>query len=169
MASRSSSRAVYPGTFDPFTNGHLDIAERAVAIFEELVIAVSADSGKQTAFSLEERVEMAREACAHLGRVQVAPFEGLIVEFARSRGAGVLVKGLRTATDFEREMQMAMMNRSLAPDLDTLLLPADSRYAFLSAGLVREVCGLGGNVSAYVPESVLPRLVGRLQPGRDRP
>jgi len=160
---------VYPGTFDPFTNGHLDIAERAAAIFEELLVAVSADSGKQPMFSLDERVEMAREACGHLANVQVAPFDGLIVDFARSRGARALVKGLRTATDFEREMQMAMMNRSLAPGLDTLLLLADSRYAFLSSGLVREVCGLGGDVSAYVPESVLPRLVGRLQPGRDRP
>ncbi|MCD6351572.1 MAG: pantetheine-phosphate adenylyltransferase [Armatimonadetes bacterium] len=163
------SRAIYPGTFDPFTLGHLDIARRAGELFDELVVAVAADSGKQTLFSLDERVEMAAEACREVKNARVLPFDGLVVEFARQQGAIALVKGLRAVADFEREMQMAMMNRTLAPELDTLLLVADTRYAFLSSGLVKEVCTLGGDVSAYVPPSVLPRLVARLHPGRERP
>jgi pantetheine-phosphate adenylyltransferase len=168
MPKAMRCRALYPGTFDPFTNGHLDIAQRAAAIFDELVIGVASDSGKDTLFPLEERVEMVRDACRHLPTVRVESFQGLVVAFASSIGARVLVKGLRAVTDFEREMQMAMMNRSLAPDLDTVFLVADTMYTFLSSGLVKEVCMLGGDVSAYVPETVLPRIVARLQPGRDQ-
>ena len=167
MGDSRPTKAVYPGTFDPFTRGHLDIAERASKLFDELIVAVAASVDKRPIFSLQERVEMAQQACAHLPNVTVMPFEGLVVEFAREQGANVLVKGLRAVTDFEREMQMAMMNRSLAPELDTVLLVTDTKYAFLSAGLVKEVCRLGGDVSEYVPGAVLPRLIARLRPGRD--
>lgn len=167
MTDRRAPRAVYPGTFDPFTNGHLDVVERAAAIFDHLIVGVAAHSDKTPTFSLEERVDMAAAACEHLPNVTVKPFYGLVVDFARENGAKVLVKGLRAVTDFEREMQMALMNRSLAPDMDTVLLVTDTKYAFLSAGLIKEICMLGGDVSAYVPEAVLPKLLARLCPGRD--
>ncbi len=158
---------MYPGTFDPFTNGHLDIAERAAAVFDEIIIAVATDNRKNPLFSIEERVEMAREACRHLPNVCVEPYSGLTVDFALRAGVACLVKGIRAVTDFEYEMQMAMMNRSLSPGLDTVIMVTDARYAFLSSGLIKEVCSLGGDVSAYVPATVLPQLVARLQLGRD--
>ncbi|MBC7288684.1 MAG: pantetheine-phosphate adenylyltransferase [Armatimonadetes bacterium] len=161
------SLAIYPGTFDPFTYGHLDVAERAARLFESLIIAVSSYSGKSPLFTVEERVEMAAEACAHLPNVRVEPFFGLVVDFARQKGARAIVKGLRAVSDFEREMQMALMNRSLAPEVDTLLLVTDYRYAFLSSSLIKEICSLGGDVSAYVPAPVLRRLEQKLQTGRD--
>ena len=160
-------KAVYPGTFDPFTNGHLDVVRRAARIFDELVVAVAEDSGKNPLFSLEERVEMAREACAGIENVVVEGFSGLVVDFARRVGARCLVKGMRAVSDFEREMQMAMMNRSLAPEIDTVFLVTDARYAFLSSSLVKEVCSLGGDVSPYVPRCVLHRLVERLGQRRE--
>lgn len=167
MREKSPLRAVYPGTFDPFTMGHLDVARRAAAVFDELIVAVCANSGKQSLFDLSERVEMAAAACADLRNVTVESFDGLVVEFARARGARVLVKGLRAGSDFERERQQAMMNRQLAPDIETLVILTDPAYAFLSSSLIKEVCGLGGDVSAYVPEIVLQRLLGRLRSGRD--
>ena len=161
------SLAIYPGTFDPFTKGHLDVAERAARLFERVIVAVAAHSDKKPVFSVDERVEMAREACAHLPTVTVEPFYGLVVEFAREKGARAIVKGLRAISDFDREVQMALMNRSLAPEVDTILLVTDSRYAFLSSSLVKEICALGGDVSAYVPAPVLRRLEERLRTGRD--
>ncbi len=166
--TKGCSVAIYPGTFDPFTRGHLDVAERAAKLFERVVVAVAAHSDKNPVFSVEERVEMAREACAHLRTVTVEPFYGLVVEFARQKGARAIVKGLRAISDFDREMQMALMNRSLAPEIDTVLLVTDSRYAFLSSSLVKEICALGGDVSEYVPAPVLRRLEQRLRNGRDR-
>ncbi|MCX7598488.1 MAG: pantetheine-phosphate adenylyltransferase [Armatimonadetes bacterium] len=167
MCEKSVLRAVYPGTFDPFTMGHLDVARRAAAIFDELIVAVCADSGKQLLFDLSERVQMAAAACAGLENVIVEGFHGLVVDFARARGARVLVKGLRASSDFERERQQAMMNRQLAPDIETLVLLTDPAYAFLSSSLIKEVCGLGGDVSAYVPDVVLEPLLRRLRSGRD--
>ncbi len=160
-------KAVYPGTFDPFTNGHLDVVRRAARIFDQLVVAVAEDSGKNPLFSLEERVEMAREACADIENVVVEGFSGLVVDFARRVRARCLVKGMRAVSDFEREMQMAMMNRSLAPEIDTVFLVTDARYAFLSSSLVKEVCSLGGDVSPYVPRCVLERLVERIGQRRE--
>jgi pantetheine-phosphate adenylyltransferase len=162
-------RALYPGTFDPFTLGHLDITQRAAALFDEVVVAVAEAQAKQPLFSLAERVAMAREACAHLPNVRVRGFEGLVVEVARQEGACALVKGLRAVSDFDREMQMALINRSLAPEIDTVLLVTAQELAFLSSSLVKEICSLGGDVSAYVPAAVLPRLRARLQSGRDGP
>jgi pantetheine-phosphate adenylyltransferase len=150
-------RAVFPATFDPVTNGHVAIAERAAALFEELVIGVFAHPDgriKSTLFGVDERVTLVRGAVSHLGNVTVRPFAGLAVELAREEGARVLVRGLRVADDFEFERQMAMMNRHLAPEVETLLLICEPQHAFVSASIVREVALMGGDVSRLVPGDV---------------
>jgi pantetheine-phosphate adenylyltransferase len=167
LGDKSGIRAVYAGTFDPFTMGHLDVARRAARMFSELVIGVSEDSGKRPLFTLEERVEMVAEACAELENVSAAGFSGLVVDFARAVGARVIVKGLRAVSDFEREVQMGLMNRRLEPEVDTVLIVTDTEYMFLSSSLVKEVCSLGGDIGGYVPPQVLPRLLDRLRRGRD--
>jgi pantetheine-phosphate adenylyltransferase len=167
VCDREGIKAVYPGTFDPFTMGHLDVARRAARMFGELVVGVAEDSGKHPLFSLEERVEMVKEACADLENVSATGFDGLVVDLARASGATVIVKGLRAVSDFEREVQMALMNRHLAPRMDTVLVVTDTEYAFLSSSLVKEVCSMGGDVGEYVPPKVLPRLLDRLRLGRD--
>ncbi len=167
MSDQGRVKAVYAGTFDPFTMGHLDVARRASRLFCELTVGVSEDSGKRPLFTLDERVEMVREACAELENVTAAGFSGLVVDFAREAGARVIVKGLRAMSDFEREVQMALMNRRLEPEVDTVLVVTDTEYMFLSSSLVKEVCSLGGEVGDYVPPTVLPRLLDRLRRGRD--
>lgn len=154
-------RAVFPATFDPITNGHVAIAERAAALFEDLVVGVYAHADgrvKATLFALEERLALVRSALSHLPNVQVRPFEGLAVAFARAEAAGVLVRGLRVADDFEFERQMAMMNRHLAPEVETLLLIAEPQHAFVSASIVREVALMGGDVRRLVPAVVAEAL-----------
>ncbi|MFA4030259.1 MAG: hypothetical protein GDYSWBUE_001901 [Candidatus Fervidibacterota bacterium] len=156
------TRAVYPGTFDPITNGHLDVIERAARIFDELIVAVATNPAKQPLFSLEERALMVREACAHLPNVSVETFNGLLVEFARSIGAKVIVKGLRAISDFDYEFQMASMNRKLAPDIETVFIMTSLEYAYLSSSLIKEVAMLGGCIEGLVPPPVLPRLREKL-------
>ncbi len=158
--------AIYPGSFDPITNGHLDVIERARHLFGRVIVAVSADAGKQHLFSVEERVAMARDACADMPEVEVDSFEGLVIEYARSRAAVAIVKGLRAVSDFEREMQMALMNRRLAPELHTVLLVAHTDYTFLSSSLVQEVSSLGGDVADLVPPAVQRRLAEKRQRSR---
>ncbi|MCS7253305.1 MAG: pantetheine-phosphate adenylyltransferase [Armatimonadota bacterium] len=155
-------RAIYPGTFDPITNGHLDIIERAAKIFDELIVAVATNPVKKPLFSLEERVLMIREACAHLPNVRVESFNGLLVEFARSLDARVIVKGLRAVSDFDYEFQMASMNRKLAPDIETVFIMTSLEYAYLSSSIIKEAAMLGGCVQGLVPHSVLPRLKEKL-------
>jgi pantetheine-phosphate adenylyltransferase len=167
LSDQGRVKAVYAGTFDPFTMGHLDVARRASRLFSELVVGVSEDSGKCPVFTLDERVEMVGEACANLGNVRAVGFKGLVVDFAREVGARVIVKGLRAVSDFEREVQMALMNRRLEPEVDTVLVVTDTEYMFLSSSLVKEVCSLGGEIGGYVPPTVLPRLLDRLRRGRD--
>jgi pantetheine-phosphate adenylyltransferase len=159
-------RAVFPATFDPVTNGHVSIAERAAALFDELVIGVYAHHDgriKDTLFSAEERVALVRQAMAHLPNVVVRPFTSLSVDFARAEGAQVIVRGLRVADDFEFERQMAMMNRHLAPEIDTLLLISEPHHAFVSASIVREVAMMGGDVSQLVPPPVIAALRAKTQ------
>ncbi len=148
--------AVFPATFDPITNGHVDIAERAAALFERVIMAVFDHNHpiKQPLFSTEERVEMVRQAVAHIPNVEVEHYTGLTVEYARSKGARVLIRGLRVVSDFEAEFKMAHMNRQLAPEIETVSLMASPEHAFLSSSLVREVALLGGDVSAMVPPVV---------------
>jgi len=155
--------AVCPGSFDPITEGHLDVIRRAAHLFGRVIVAVSADGGKQPLFSLEERVEMARQACADLANVEVDSFEGLVVEYARRRGAVALVKGLRAVSDFEREVQMALMNRRLAEEVHTIFLVTHPDYAFLSSSLAKEVFTLGGDITGLVPPVVAERLKKKMQ------
>lgn len=150
--------ALCPGSFDPITEGHLDIIRRASKMFAKVIVAVSAEAGKQPLFSVGERVEMATEACHSISNTEVDSFSGLVVEYARKRGAVALVKGLRAVSDFEREVQMALMNRRLAPEVYTVFLVTHPDYAFLSSSLVKEIASLGGDVEALVPASVLRRL-----------
>jgi pantetheine-phosphate adenylyltransferase len=154
-------RAVCPGSFDPITNGHLDVIERASKFFDEVIVAVGVNASKHRLFEPEERVEMIQEATAGTPNVRVETFEGLIVDFCKARGVQAIVKGLRAVSDFDYELQMGQMNRSLA-DIDTLFMPADPHYSFLSSSLVKEVATFGGDVSGLVPEAVHRRLRERL-------
>jgi pantetheine-phosphate adenylyltransferase len=157
--------AVYPGTFDPVTNGHLDLVERASRQFDRLILAILRHDEKSPVFSLEERMELLREAAAPFPNVEVDAFHGLLVDYAQRVGAGTIVRGLRALSDFEYELQMAMMNRRLAPALETVFLMPSEAYAYLSSRLVREVARLGGDLTGLVPEQVVEALKRRLGPG----
>lgn len=153
--------AVYPGTFDPITNGHCDLIERAARLFERVVVGVAASTHKQPFFPLEERLALAQQAVPHWPNVEVMRLDGLLVEFVRAQGAGVILRGLRAVSDFEYEFQLASMNRRLCPDVETLFLTPAEQFAFVSSTLVREVAALGGDVTPFVPESVAAALARR--------
>lgn len=150
--------AIYPGSFDPITNGHIDIATRAAKLFTKLIIGIYETPGKHLLFSLEERVELARQAVASLPNIEVQPFSGLTVDFARRVRAQAMVRGLRVSADFEREFDMAMMNRRLHPELELVCLMASPEYQFLSSSLLKEVARLGGSINDLVPEHVAQAL-----------
>jgi len=155
--------ALCPGSFDPVTNGHLDIIERTASHFDEVVVAVIRNPQKSNAlFGLEERQEMLRESCAHLPNVKVAYFKGLLVDFAKRYGAQAIVKGLRAVSDYEYELQMAQMNRSLS-GIETFFITTSPRHSYLSSSLVREVARYGGDVSSMVPPAVNERLLRLFQ------
>jgi pantetheine-phosphate adenylyltransferase len=156
-----NNTAVYPGTFDPITNGHIDICERAARLFDEVVLAVAVDTAKQTFFDLSTRLELAQTVFAQSSSIVVEPFEGLLVNFARERNARIILRGLRAVSDFEYEFQLAGMNRSLDRDIETLFLTPADQYAFLSSSLVREVAMLGGDVSRFVHPVVGEALAAR--------
>jgi pantetheine-phosphate adenylyltransferase len=153
--------ALCPGTFDPVTNGHLDIVRRAAGLFQRVVVAVVENPDKRPLFEVAERVEMLGEAVAELANVEVDSFSGLLVDHARTRGIGVIVKGLRAVTDFDYELQMAQMNRQLA-EVETCFIPTSPRWSYLSSSLVKEVARYGGDVSGLVPDHVARRLKERL-------
>ena len=146
--------AIYPGTFDPITNGHADLLQRALKRFDRVIIAVAGSTGKSTCFSLEERVSLAQTALAQLDHVEVVGFSGLLVKFAQDQGADVILRGLRAVSDFEYEFQLASMNRKLAPDVETMFLTPSEKYAYISSSLVREIARLQGDVSAFVSADV---------------
>ncbi|HEV3233299.1 MAG TPA: pantetheine-phosphate adenylyltransferase [Candidatus Dormibacteraeota bacterium] len=150
--------ALYPGSFDPFTLGHLDVLERAIAIFDKVVVAVLENPSKTPAFTVDERIEMIREAAPGDGQVDVGAFQGLTVDYAQAVGATSIVRGLRATIDFESEFQMALMNRKLAPEISTVFLMTSFANVFLSSSLIKEVARLGGDVSFAVPPSVAKRL-----------
>ena len=157
-------RAIYPGTFDPITFGHADLARRALRLFDNLVVAVATDPAKQPTFTTEERVEMARLALADVAdRVEVVGFDGLLVDFARAKGVQAIIRGLRAVSDFEYEFQLASMNRQLAPDLESIFLTPAKEYAFVSSSLVKEVATLGGDVSHFTPPDVERMLLAKLR------
>lgn len=159
---------LYPGTFDPVTNGHLDVIARAARLLDKLVVGVSISTGKGPLFTLDERVELTRAEIAYLDghngtSIEVVPFDGLLVHFARSIGANMIVRGLRAVTDFDYEFQMAGMNYRLAPDIETVFLMASESHQFIASRLVKEVAALGGDISSFVPPLTLSRTLERLR------
>ncbi|MBM5808178.1 MAG: pantetheine-phosphate adenylyltransferase [Cyanobacteria bacterium M_surface_10_m2_179] len=160
-------QALYPGSFDPLTLGHLDVIERGSNLFNQLVVAVLRNPSKNPCFSVEERLEQIRRATSHLPNVQVAAFDGLTADFAQACGAGVILRGLRALSDFEYELQIAHTNKSLAPQLETLFLATATTHSFLSSSVVKEVARFGGNVGHMVPTGVaedLARLFNQSSP-----
>jgi pantetheine-phosphate adenylyltransferase len=153
--------AIYPGTFDPITNGHLDILERALEIFDRVVITVARNTTKHPLFTDDERVEMLKEVVKGYPNVEVDSFEGLVVEYAKSKGAVALVRGLRAVSDFEYEFQMALMNRKIAEEITTVFLMPHEKYTYLNSTIVREIASLHGDVSQFVPEFVRRKLEER--------
>lgn len=150
--------AIYAGSFDPPTNGHLDLVERATELFGNVVVALGTHATRSALFSLDEREALLRAVCKRFDNVEVDRFEGLLVDYVRARGAGVIVRGLRAATDFEYELQIAHANADLAPELDTVFLPTRTQHGFISASLVREIASHGGDVSRYAPLEVCQAL-----------
>ncbi|MBO0876392.1 MAG: pantetheine-phosphate adenylyltransferase [Pseudonocardia sp.] len=157
-------RAVCPGSFDPVTNGHLDIIERTAGLFDEIVVAVLVNETKRGLFSVDERIDMLREVTAHVPNVTVASFHGLLVDFCREHHVHAIVKGLRAVTDFDYELQMAQMNQRLS-GVDTLFMSTNPEYSFLSSSLVKEVAKFGGDVAHLLPEPVHGRLIKKLAEG----
>ena len=154
--------AIYPGSFDPITNGHLDIVKRASSIFQKLILAIYDIPQKSLMFTADERVEMAREAVKNMKNVEVTKYSGITVEFAKKMNAQVLVRGLRASSDFEREFEMALMNKRLAPDIELVCFMANLKYQFLSSSLLKEIIKLGGNLDDMVPPHVNQALKKRL-------
>ena len=158
-----SKLCVYPGSFDPVTCGHINIIERASAMFAEVRVAVLDNPEKIKAFSVQERMDMLQTACAHLSNVRVDSFSGLLVEYMKQSGAGVVVRGLRSAGDFEVEFQMAQMNRQLYTAIDSIFLMTEPQYAHISSSMVRQVAAFGGDISAFVPAGVQAQVIKRFR------
>ena len=155
---KRSVRAVYPGSFDPITNGHIYIAERAAAVFDEVRVSILVNMRKQYTFDVEERHAMASEALSHLPNVVVDHFTGLLVDYMRQQGAKVIVRGLRAMSDFEYEFQMALVNRQLAPEVETFFIVTDAQYSYLSSSLIRDIFNLGGAIDDVIPPGVYRRM-----------
>ena len=156
------TRVIYPGTFDPITHGHSDLVQRATRLFDHVIVAIAANPPKAPTFTLAERVAMARMALEGLPRVEVCGFDELLVDFARARGARVILRGLRAVSDFEYEFQLAGMNRKLSPEIETLFLMPAEQYSYISSSLVREIAALGGDITPFVHPRVMQALLQRL-------
>lgn len=155
-------KVIYPGTFDPITRGHEDLVRRASRLFDQVVVAVAVSSGKKPFFTLEERVEMAQQALSDCSNVQITAFSGLLMNFLQQQNARIILRGLRAASDFEYEFQMAGMNRCMYPDVETLFMTPSEQYMFISATMVREIASLGGNADAFVHPLVAKKLREKL-------
>ena len=155
--------AIYPGSFDPVTNGHLDIIERTASTFDKVIVAILINSSKTPTFSIEEKIDMLKKATAHIPNVEIEFFDGLLVDFVRKKEAKVIVKGLRAISDFEYEFQMAMLNKSVAPDIETLFMMTNNKYSYLSSSIVKELGRLGANISEYVPEAIIDNVIEKLR------
>jgi pantetheine-phosphate adenylyltransferase len=158
--------AIYPGSFDPVTNGHLDVIERARKLFDEVIVAVAHNEEKQALFSLEERLELLRQSIGKIDNVRIAQFDGLLVEFAAAQKASAVVRGLRAVSDFEFEFQMALMNRKLEANVETIFLMPKEEYTYLSSRIIKEIARLGGDVSSFVPPVVGKALARKFAGGR---
>ena len=154
--------AIYPGSFDPITNGHLDLIERGSAFFDKLIVSILRNDEKEALFSVEDRIEMLQEVVGGLSNVEVGSFDGLLVDYAAQCGASVILRGIRAVSDYEYELQMALMNRRLRPEIETVFLMAGEAHSFLSSRLVKEVIRLGGSIAGLVPPSVEGKLRKRL-------
>ena len=161
MSGKMVRRAIYPGSFDPVTNGHLDIVQRASSLFDEVIVAVAVNIGKDPLFTIEERMEMLQQACIHMPNVTVDSFDGLLVRYAESHSAGVIVKGLRALSDFEFEFEMALMNRRIDEGIETVFMMTSAEYSYLSSSIIKEVAGFGGSVEGLVPKVVEDRLTDK--------
>lgn len=159
-------RAIYPGSFDPVTFGHIDIIERAARISDELIVGVLQNKAKTPLFSVEERVIILREVTKHLKNVKIVPFEGLLIEFAKQMDTKVIVRGLRAITDFEYELQMSQTNRKLNSDVETLFLTTSLDYSYLSSTTVKEVASFGGDIAQFVPEFVAEKVTEKIKERR---
>ncbi len=159
MTEKRTTKVVYPGTFDPITNGHLDLIERAALMFDQVLIAVASSPSKNTMFSLEKRVELAKEVTAHIPNVSAKGFSGLLVNFAKSEESNLLIRGLRTTVDFEYEFGLTNMYRRLSPGLESVFLTPSEQYAFISSTIVRETAIHGGDVAQFVPPAVNSALI----------
>ena len=158
--------AVYPGSFDPVTNGHLDVISRGAELFDKVIVGVLHNSTKSPLFSVEERVRILNEATKDLTNVRIVPFHGLLIDFARQMDAFVIIRGLRAITDFEYELQMSQTNHKLEPDLETMFLTTSIEYSYLSSTTVREIAAYGGDVSQFVPEAVAGELEAKMKAKR---
>ena len=157
-----AARALYPGTFDPITNGHIDLAERASRMFEHVVVAIAASTAKAPLFSLEERLQLTQKALSHIDNVSVSSFSGLLVNCATEHNTPVVLRGLRAVSDFEYEFQLAAMNRRLASNVETVFLTPSEQFTFLSASLVKEIASMGGDVSQFLDPTVNEALTQKL-------
>ena len=157
------TKAIYPGSFDPVTNGHLEIIRKAAALFDHVVVLVAVNAAKNCTFSAKERVHMLRDCTADMPNVTVDASEGLVAYYAEQAQARAIVKGLRAMSDFDAEFQQALVNRRLNPNVDTVFIPAGSDSMFLSSGVVKQVCALHGDISSFVPAQALPQIVARLK------
>lgn len=158
-----STTVIYPGTFDPVTNGHIDLVQRAASLFDHVIVAIAANTNKSPFFALDERIKLASDALSDIENVEVCGFDTLLVNFAHSRNANVILRGLRAVSDFEYEFQLANMNRKLAPEIETMFLTPAEQFSYISSSLVREIAALGGDVSAFVPENVGAALQKRIR------
>ena len=163
MTVPRSRIAIYPGTFDPITNGHLDIIKRAAPLFDKVIVTLALNSDKNPLFTVEERLEMLKHTTSDISHVEVAKFGGLVVDFADTVGASVILRGLRAVSDFEYEFQIALMNRKQRPEIDTVYLMPDEKYTYLSSSVVKEVAKHGGQIERFVPSFVLEMLTRKFQ------
>lgn len=168
MGQKIERVAVYPGSFDPFTNGHLSLVRRGLEVFDRVIVAVARDSGKRPLFTLDERVDMIREVFRGQLRVTVEGFSGLLVEYVPSTGANTILRGLRAVSDFEYEFQMALMNRKLKPSIHTVFMMTDYRWLYISSTIIKDVARLGGSIEGLVPDSIQSHMIRRMDEERLR-
>ena len=161
--------AIYPGTFDPITHGHIDVIKRSARLWDKLIVAVAYHTSKTPVFSLEERVEMTKAVSKDFKNVEVVSFEGMLVDYVHSKNANVIIRGLRTFSDFEYEFQLALTNRRMAEDIETVFIMSSVENTFVSGSLLKQIASLGGDLQAFVPQCIADKLCGKLKRGADGP